>query len=67
MSCYSIVKIGNAYVVRVNSQSLLKIANRRKAERLVMQASQLLKAPSPPPVEETKVEAAAACFPSDAA
>ncbi|NVN87936.1 MAG: hypothetical protein HXX15_17800 [Rhodopseudomonas sp.] len=65
MSCYSIVKIGNAYVVRVDSQNLLKIANRRMAERLVMQASQLLSAPSR--LEETKVEPLAARVPQDAA
>jgi hypothetical protein len=57
MSCYSIVKIGNDYVVRVDSQNLLKIANRRKAEKLVMHASQLLHAMSAVG-QETKVEPA---------
>jgi hypothetical protein len=55
MSCYSIVKIGNDYVVRVDSQNLLKIANRRRAEKLVMHASQLLRA-AETPEQETKVE-----------
>jgi hypothetical protein len=57
MSCYSIVKIGNEYVVRVDSQNLLRISNRRKAEKLVMHASQLLRAESALE-QETKVEPA---------
>jgi len=67
MSCYSIVKIGNEYVVRVDDQDVMRTANRRKAERLIMHASRLLRAPAPPPAEETKVEAAAARFVPDAA
>jgi hypothetical protein len=67
MSSYSIVKIGNDYVVRVHDQDLLKTTSRRNAERLVMQASQLLRAPSPPSAETTKVEADAVRFPPDAA
>ncbi len=42
MNNYSIVRIGNEYVVRVNEKSVLKIASRRRAVRLVTDAVELL-------------------------
>jgi hypothetical protein len=55
------VRVGNGYVVQFGNQGLLKIANRRKAEKLVMRATQLLAKPATvagtPP---TKVEASKA-------
>ena len=41
-SSYSIEKIGNEYVVKVDDQSVMTVANRRKAERLVAEASSML-------------------------
>ena len=35
MSNYSIVRIGNEYIVQVNEKSILKIASRRMAAKLV--------------------------------
>jgi hypothetical protein len=48
MKIYSIVRIGNAYVVRAGEKSILKIASRRKAARLVTDAAELLAQPAPP-------------------
>jgi hypothetical protein len=42
MKNYSIVRIGNEYVVRAGEKSLLKIASRRRAERLITDAAELL-------------------------
>jgi hypothetical protein len=50
MKIYSIVRIGNEYVVQADHQSVLKTASRRKAVRLVTDAAELLDAqPAPPP------------------
>ena len=48
MKNYSIVKIGNEYVVQANEKSVLKISSRRKAARLVTGAAELLDSQSPP-------------------
>jgi hypothetical protein len=42
MKNYSIVRIGNEYVVRADEKSVLKIASRRRAARLVTDAAELL-------------------------
>jgi hypothetical protein len=42
MKNYSIVRIGNEYVVQANEKSVLKIASRRRAARLVNEAAELL-------------------------
>jgi hypothetical protein len=42
MKNYSIVRIGNEYVVRADEKSILKVASRRKAVRLVTDAEELL-------------------------
>ena len=42
MKNYSIVRIGNEYVVQADEKSVLKIASRRKAARLVTDAAELL-------------------------
>ena len=49
MKNYSIVRIGNEYVVQANQKSVLKISSRRKAARLVTDAAELLDSQSPPP------------------
>jgi len=49
MKNYSIVRIGNEYVVRANEKSVLKISSRRRAARLVTDAAELLDSQSPPP------------------
>ena len=42
MKNYSIVRIGNEYVVQADAQSVLKIASRRRAARLVTSATELM-------------------------
>jgi hypothetical protein len=42
MKDYSIVRIGNEYVVQAGEKSVLKIASRRRAARLVTDATGLL-------------------------
>ena len=42
MKKYSIVRVGNEYVVQAGEKSVLKIASRRRAERTVTDAAELL-------------------------
>ncbi len=42
MKNYSIVRIGNEYVVQADEKSVLKISSRRRAARLVTDAAELL-------------------------
>ena len=42
MKTYSIVRIGNEYVVKADEKSVLKVASRRKAAKLVSDAAVLL-------------------------
>jgi hypothetical protein len=42
MKIYSIVKIGDEFVVQAGDKSVLKIASRRKAVQLVTDAAELL-------------------------
>jgi hypothetical protein len=47
MNNYSIVRIGNEYVVQANDKSVLKVASRRRAAKLVS-AAELLDSQIPP-------------------
>ena len=42
MKNYSIIRIGNEYVVQADHKSVLKISSRRRAARLVSDAAELL-------------------------
>jgi hypothetical protein len=42
MNNYSIVRDGNEYIVRAGEKSVLKISSRRRAAKLVTDASELL-------------------------
>jgi hypothetical protein len=56
MKNYSIVRIGNEYVVQADEKSVLKVGSRRRAARLVTDAAELLDsqaAPSIVPVVDT--------------
>ncbi|HET7888720.1 MAG TPA: hypothetical protein VFL62_21045 [Bradyrhizobium sp.] len=44
MKRYSIVRIGDDYVVQADEQSVLKVASRRRAAQLVTDAAELLNA-----------------------
>jgi hypothetical protein len=48
MKNYSIVRIGKEYVVRADEKSILKITSRRRAERLVTDAAELLDSQTAP-------------------
>jgi hypothetical protein len=48
MSNYSIVRIGDDYVVRADDKCILKVASRRRAAQLVSSASELMNARPPP-------------------
>jgi hypothetical protein len=51
MNSYSIVRIGDDYVVRADDKNILKVASRRRAAQLVTDAALLLNAQPPPAVE----------------
>ncbi len=42
MKIYSIVRVENEYVVQAGEKSVLKVASRRRAARLVADAAELL-------------------------
>lgn len=57
MKNYSIVRIGNEYVVQADEKSVLKVASRRRAARLVSSATELLDSQvAPPTAPETDAE-----------
>ncbi len=65
MKNYSIVRVGNEYVVQANEKSVLKIARRRTAERTVTDAVELLDSqPAPQSAPEAKAEPEAEPEPS---
>lgn len=47
MKNYSIVRIGNEYIVQVYDKSILKIASRRMAAKLINDAAELLDRQTP--------------------
>jgi hypothetical protein len=53
MKNYSIVRIGDEYIVQADEKSILKITSRRRAARPVTEAADLLLAqPATPPSPE---------------
>ena len=61
---YSIVKIGNEYIVQADEKSILKITSRRRAARLVNDAAELLDSHSAPPLApQAHAEPSIACDP----
>ena len=42
MPDYSIVRVGNEYIVQAGEKSILKISSRRRAAKLVTEAAELL-------------------------
>jgi hypothetical protein len=52
MARYSIRKLGSEYVVLVDGQSILRFTSRRKAEKLVADAAELLSVQSAPAADE---------------
>ena len=52
MSSYSIVRDGNEYVVRAGDKSVLKISSRRRAVKLISDATELMQQQPPVLSEE---------------
>jgi hypothetical protein len=52
MKDYSIVRVGNDYVVQAGDECVLKIASRRRAAKLVTEAAELLDALLASPLAE---------------
>lgn len=44
MTSYSMIKVGNDYVVQANDKCILKVGSRRKAAQLISDATHLLNA-----------------------
>jgi hypothetical protein len=44
MKSYSIIKVGNDYIVQANDKCILKVGSRRRAARLISDATGLLNA-----------------------
>ncbi|OKO75325.1 hypothetical protein AC629_34180 [Bradyrhizobium sp. NAS80.1] len=44
MTIYSMIKVGNDYVVQANDKCILKVSSRRKAAQLISEATDLLNA-----------------------
>jgi hypothetical protein len=65
MKNYSIVRIGNEYVVQAGEKSILKIASRRQAAQLVSDAAELLAQPAPPLPVQAHAESSITCDPSE--
>ena len=57
MKSYSIVRIGDDYVVQAEEQSVLKVASRRRAAQLVSDAAELLNAQLQPAAEPATSDA----------
>ncbi|NOJ47261.1 hypothetical protein [Bradyrhizobium archetypum] len=53
MKKYSIVRIGSEYVVQAGESSILKVASRREAAKLVTDAAELLQQEAAPDVDES--------------
>ena len=44
MTSYSMIKVGNDYVVQANDKCILKVSSRRRAAQLISDATELLNA-----------------------
>jgi hypothetical protein len=44
MTSYSMIKVGNDYVVQANDKCVLKVGSRRRAAQLISDATELLNA-----------------------
>ncbi|UPK34695.1 hypothetical protein IVB18_42960 [Bradyrhizobium sp. 186] len=44
MTSYSMIKVGNDYVVQANDKCILKVGSRRRAAQLISEATDLLNA-----------------------
>ena len=54
MKTYSIARIGSEYVVLADERRILKVASRRKAAKLIVDAAELLSEQSALPLESAE-------------
>jgi hypothetical protein len=65
MKIYSIVRMGDEYVVRVGETSILRVASRRRAAQFVTDAVELMDSSAVPPLSpKAPGEPSIACDPS---
>ena len=65
MKKYSIVRVGNEYVVQADDKSIMKIASRRRAARTVTDAAELLERhPAPELAPRADSEPSIGCDPA---
>jgi hypothetical protein len=64
MKNYSIVRIGNEYVVEADEKSVLRITSRRRAARLVVAAELLASQAAPPLSADSDLQPSIARDPS---
>jgi hypothetical protein len=68
MKNYSIIRVGNEYVVQADDKSILKTTSKRKAARFITEATALLDLqPAPPlaPEADADAEPSITCDPSE--
>ena len=66
MKDYSIIRVGHEYIVQADEKSILKIASRRRAARLVTNARELLDSqPATPMTPDTDAESSIGRDPSE--
>ena len=66
MKNYSIIRVGNEYVVRADDKSILKTTSKRKAARFITEATALLDArPAAPLPAKNDAEPSITCDPSE--
>jgi hypothetical protein len=59
---YSIIRVGNEYVVQADDKSILKTTSKRKAARFITEATALLDLqPAPPLSPENDAEPSISC------
>ncbi|MEK9279811.1 MULTISPECIES: hypothetical protein [unclassified Bradyrhizobium] len=56
MTSYSLIKVGNDYVVQAGDKSILKVGSRRRAAQLISEATDLLNALAAVEAPETAPE-----------
>jgi hypothetical protein len=66
MKNYSIIRVGNEYVVQADDKSILKTTSKRKAARFITEATALLDLQAAPPLSpENDTEPSITCDPSE--
>ena len=65
MKNYSIIRVGNEYVVQADDKSILKTTSKRNAARFITEATALLSQPARSAPPENCTEPSISCDPSE--